>query len=215
MIHFFLTVLGRRDQQMCTTNPERRRSHFFKSFFISQLLNEGHINPAIAGTYEYKNVKRWSKKVPGKDIFQLDKIFFPINQDGMHWVCAVAYMQEHRIQFYDSFGSNGWNYLQHIFSYLQDEHLDKKKKPLLPNHHDHNNNDVNGTTEQQQQQQWTLIPCQKESTPRQLNGHDCGVFMCMFIDFIAKDCPLLFDQSHMTQCRERIALSILNGTAIL
>jgi hypothetical protein len=48
-----------------------------------------------------------------------------------------------------------------------------------------------------------------------LLGFDCGVFTCMFADFISKDCPLVFGQSHVTQCRERIALSILNGQAIM
>jgi hypothetical protein len=46
-------------------------------------------------------------------------------------------------------------------------------------------------------------------------GFDCGVFTCMFADFISKDCPLVFGQNHVTQCRERIALSILNGQAIM
>ena len=46
-------------------------------------------------------------------------------------------------------------------------------------------------------------------------GYDCGVFTCMFADFLSKDCPLVFEQSHVTQCRERIAVSIMNGQAIL
>jgi hypothetical protein len=46
-------------------------------------------------------------------------------------------------------------------------------------------------------------------------GYDCGVFTCMFIDFLSKDCPLVFSQDHISQCRERIALSILNGKAIM
>ncbi|KAL7564634.1 hypothetical protein ACA910_009323 [Epithemia clementina (nom. ined.)] len=197
VLHFFLTVLGRRDEELCAQDPKRKRSHFFKSFFMSKLLNEGNKNRAIDGKYEYKNVKRWSKKVVGKDIFQLDKVIFPINQGGMHWVCAVAFIQERRIQFYDSLGSSGMDYLRYILRYLQDEHLDKKKRPLP---------DVDD---------WKLVPCDVENTPRQLNGYDCGVFTCMFIDFVSKDCPLVFDQSHVTQCRERIALSILNGTAIM
>lgn len=46
-------------------------------------------------------------------------------------------------------------------------------------------------------------------------GYDCGVFTCMFADFISKDCPLLFEQEHISQCRERIALAILRGQAIV
>ena len=101
--------------------------------------------------FEYKRVKRWSKKVPGKDIFKLDKIFFPINQGNMHWVCAVAYMQEKRIQFYDSMGAQGKHYLNHVFNYIKEEHQDKKKAPLPD------------------MDEWKLVGCTSD-TPRQGNG---------------------------------------------
>lgn len=100
VIHFFLAMLAQRDEALCAEDPKRRRCHYFKSFFMTKLLNQGHAS--MAGVYEYRNVKRWSKKVPGKDIFALDKIVFPINVNESHWVCAVAFMQDKRIQFYDS-----------------------------------------------------------------------------------------------------------------
>ena len=221
IIHFFLAMLAKRDEELCNEDATRLRTHFFKSFFMTKITNEGHQNPAIEGTYEYRNVKRWSKKVPGKDIFCLDKIVFPINVGGVHWTCAVAFMQDKRIQYYDSFvsvavlsilmlesclvshiplvakkGGEGWPYLETIKRYIEDEHEDKKKFPLPDT------------------DEWKLIPCQPD-TPRQKNGYDCGVFTCMFADFISKDCPLVFTQDHVNQCRERIALSILKGKAIL
>jgi len=196
VIHYFYLMLARRDEEMCRNDPSRKRSHFFKSFFITKILNEGHRNPAIEGKYEYKNVKRWSKKVPGKDIFKLDKIIFPINQGQMHWMCGVIHMQKKRIQIYDSMGSGGSNYLQCLFQYVQDEHKDKKKCPLP---------DID---------EWELVGTTSD-TPRQRNGFDCGVFTCMFADFVSKDCPLVFSQEHITQCRERIVLAIMNGKAIL
>ena len=77
VIHYFLLMLARRDEELAARadgggggGQKRKRCHFFKSFFITKLLDE-------AGGYNYKNVKRWSRKVPGKDIFALDKIFFP------------------------------------------------------------------------------------------------------------------------------------------
>ena len=66
-------------------------------------------------------------------------------------MCAVVYMQERRIQFYDSLGDGGMSYLRHIFQYLQDEHQDKKKEPL-PN-----------------LEEWRLVAC-TDDTPRQKNG---------------------------------------------
>jgi Ulp1 family protease len=151
VIHYFLVVLTKRDEEMCAKDPSRRRCHFFKSFFMTKLLNEGHHDPKMDGKYDYKNVKRWSKKVPGKDIFKLDKIVFPINQGSMHWVCVVAYMQEKRIQFYDSLGGAGKHYLQAIFQYIKDEHQDKRGAPLFD------------------ADQWSLVTC-TDDTPRQLNG---------------------------------------------
>lgn len=65
VISFFLYTLTKRDQEMCKQEPSRKRSHFFKSFFITKLFDEGNNDPAKDGVYNYKNVKRWSKKVPG------------------------------------------------------------------------------------------------------------------------------------------------------
>ena len=103
------------------------------------------------GKYGYKNVKRWSKQVPGKDIFKLDKVFFPINQGQMHWLCACAFIAEKRIEIYDSMGSPGQKYLKAIFQYLQDDYKDK-----------------NGT-QMPDLDDWELVPC-RDSTPQQRNG---------------------------------------------
>jgi len=193
VIHYFLLMLSRRDEQMCAADKTRKRCHFFKSFFITKLFDEG--NAATQGKYNYNNVKRWSKRVPGKDLFKLDKIFFPVNAGGVHWCCAVVFMAEKRIQFYDSLGGGGMTYLRGLFQYLKDEHKAKKGCPLPD------------------EDKWELVTC-TEDTPFQQNGYDCGVFTCMYSDFLSKDCPLKFSQHHITQCRQRIALSIMNGSAI-
>jgi len=227
IIHYFLLMLAKRDEELCRNDSSRKRCHFFKSFFITKLLNEGHAT--MDGKYEYRNVKRWSKNVPGKDLFKLDKVFFPINQGNMHWLCACAFIQEKRIEVYDSMGASGRRYLNAIFQYLQDDYRDKKGSPM---------SDVD---------EWELVES-RDGTPQQRNGtsgrtllfeillfalysfltfrflflywgdrvgYDCGVFTCMFVDFLSKDCPLVFNQDHINQCRERIALSILNGKAIM
>ena len=93
VIHYFLILLGKRDQVLCK-KLNRKRSHFFKSFFTSKLLDEY--------SYCYANVERWSNKVPGKDIFKLDKIICPVNIINSHWACAVIFVEEKHIQYYDS-----------------------------------------------------------------------------------------------------------------
>ena len=77
---------------------------------------------------------------------------FPINVHGMHWVLAVAFIQQKRIQFYDSMGKDGIEYLEVIFQYLQDDHQNKNKQPLP---------DV---------KDWKLVPCDLKNTPQQDNS---------------------------------------------
>jgi hypothetical protein len=63
VIHHFLIMLGLRDEQLVKEGKRSRRSHFFKSYFMTKLTNDG--DSEKDGVYEYRNVKRWSKNVPG------------------------------------------------------------------------------------------------------------------------------------------------------
>jgi hypothetical protein len=55
-IHYFYVLLRRRDAKVCRKYPGKRRSHFFKSFFFSKLLDEGNTDE-----YKYANVRSWSR----------------------------------------------------------------------------------------------------------------------------------------------------------
>ena len=71
-----------------------------------------------------KNVKNWSRKVPESDIFNLSKFFFPVNDADCHWGLAVAFMEEKRIQCFDSMHEKdrGIKCLHGLLSHLEDEH---------------------------------------------------------------------------------------------
>ena len=185
VVHFVCTLLRLRDAKLCLEMTGRRRSHFFKSFFLTKLIDDDNM-------YNYANVKRWSKKVPGGDIFALDKVIFVVNDGGVHWGCAVAYIQLKKIQYYDSMHGDGKRYLEGIFKYLQDEHLEKKQVELPDKDH------------------WKLIPCQADC-PYQLNGYDCGVFTCVYADHLSVEKELSFGQDYVSAMRQRIALSIVIG----
>lgn len=151
VINYFLkNCLAKRDEKLCATQPGRKRSHFFNSYFVQTMFDEKNNNLALRGKYAYKNVKRWSKKVPGKDVFNLKYIFCPINLDNMHWTSAVIFMEEKKIQYYDSLGGTDRMKLEGLLEYLKDEWRSKKDGEM----------DCSD---------WKLVGCTSD-TPRQLNG---------------------------------------------
>jgi hypothetical protein len=56
-------MMGLRDEQLVNEGKRSRRSHFFKSDFMTELTNDGDTEKD--GVYEYRNVKHCSKQVPG------------------------------------------------------------------------------------------------------------------------------------------------------
>jgi hypothetical protein len=139
--------------------------------------------------YNYENMSRWSKKFPGEDIFNLKKIFTPINIKNQHWMCIVIFMKEKRTQYYDSNSVGaGKSHMDIILKYLVDE--DKGQHRV-------------------KHEEWVLVTS-TESVPKKENTFDCGAFICMFGYFISQDSSLLFYQKDVTSFWKRMALAIIN-----
>ena len=129
---------------------------------------------------------RWSKKF---SIFDKDKVFCPVNIGNSHWTLIVIYVQQKRIQYYDSMGnSQAKRYLNGALRYMGDE---AAKLDL-----DFNSSD------------WVLTPSQPD-TPQQQNCYDCGAFVVMFADFLSDNLPLEFSQAHLPFFRQKICGNIL------
>jgi sentrin-specific protease 1 len=173
-------MLQERDTNLYQTYFGRDHSYFFNSFFITKLL-------ICDDDYKYANVKRWSKKI---DIFEMDKIYFPININNDHWAMAVVYMKEKRICYYDSISKDGSKYVNGLMRWIQDEGTYKKGIVVDPS-------------------KWRFF--NSEPTPQQENGFDCGVFSIMCADFISDNLPLQYNQNHMEEFRVKIAAAILRG----
>jgi sentrin-specific protease 1 len=152
IVNFFHHVcLNQHDMSLCLRHDIRRRSHAFSSFFVQQLFDTKNRNPALRNQYSFENVKRWSNKVPGKDIFNLKYILCPINLGNVHWTLAVIYMEGKRIQYYDSLGKTDEAKLQELFQYVRDEYKAKNSGKEM---------DVS---------EWMLIS--NTDTPQQSNGN--------------------------------------------
>ena len=82
----------------------------------------------MKGKYNYNNVRRWSNKVIGGNIFALKRLFIPINYRHDHWGLGVIHVQNKLIQYYDSMKGTS-KYSKRVdtacngmLNYLKDEH---------------------------------------------------------------------------------------------
>ncbi|XP_020805395.1 LOW QUALITY PROTEIN: sentrin-specific protease 1-like [Drosophila serrata] len=94
------------------------------------------------------------------------------------------------IRYCDSMGKPNQDVLDALESYLQQESLDKRKQPF-------DTSDFKIES----------VP----NVPQQTNGSDCGVFSCMFAEYISPDAPITFSQENMDYFRKKMILEISDG----
>uniref|UniRef100_A0A1B0B6J7 Ubiquitin-like protease family profile domain-containing protein n=1 Tax=Glossina palpalis gambiensis TaxID=67801 RepID=A0A1B0B6J7_9MUSC len=135
----------------------------------------------------YGGVKRWTRKV---DIFTKDILPVPVHVGGVHWCMAIIHLKNRTIKYYDSMGTPNPNVLKALEQYLKDESMDKRKQPF--------------DTSQ------FLIESVPD-VPRQMNGSDCGVFSCMFAEYVTRNKEITFSQQNMEYFRQKMILEIVQG----
>jgi sentrin-specific protease 1 len=108
---------------------------------------------------------------------------------------SVINIKSKRFEYYDSL--NGMSYheiFKNLKNYLIDEIKDKNYEinliDLVKNYN-------------------SYVPSNK--TPQQSNGYDCGVFTCVFANYVSQDKNFDFNQTHITNYfRKKFILNILN-----
>ena len=171
----YFDYLGGQDKQLCKNCPDRKPSLFHSTDFITFDSD---------GTCKYLKNKQISKI----DISEKRNIFIPIHK-GHHFTCVVIFLDKKQINYYDSLLATdrtrtGCAHKQEqqekilcvVMQYLQDEF--KKNKNNLFDKND-----------------WSLqTMC---NVPQQDNTTDCGIFVCLYCDFILNDCALKFNQGDI------------------
>lgn len=183
-------------QERAIDNNNYPKIHAFITFFYTTFVN------LKSGSVSYGRVRKWTKKI---DIFDNDVILIP-NHLKDHWTLTVVDFRYRRISYFDSMAdglintSKGSWHMKNIPEYLHFEHQDKRNSPPPG--------------------EWIIgdpgIDGEEGSVgiPQQSNGSDCGVFVCQFAEYIARDAPLNFDPSQMPFIRKRMMHEICNGTLI-
>lgn len=134
----------------------------------------------------HSSLKRWTRKV---DIFAQDLMVVPVHLD-VHWCMSIVDFREKSIVYYDSMGGNNPKCLAALKQYLQDESLDKKKQTYNMSN-------------------WKLQPA--KNIPQQMNGSDCGVFSCMFAEYVCANKKITFTQQDMPYFRNKMVYEILKS----
>ena len=121
------------------------------------------------------------------------KIFVgPINANNTHWYFATIDLRDKQTRVYDSLGGSHPQTHAVLAQFMRSEHEDKKKSRLPEDFKSADAGDV----------------------PQQHNSYDCGVFMLLGMDFLARGLTLNFSQSDMTRVRQVIAdTTIQDGKA--
>ncbi|CAD7085464.1 unnamed protein product [Hermetia illucens] len=160
---------------------EERNKHFTKVHTMSTFFAERLLQSG------YEGVKRWTRKI---NIFSFDLILIPIHVDQSHWCLATINFKEKALKYYNSMGTPNTRLLEVLADYLRLESLDKRKIPL-------------DTSE--------FVKENVQDIPQQTNGNDCGVFCCMYAEYISRDHNITFSQKNIPYFRKRIISDILQG----
>jgi Ulp1 family protease len=152
--------------------------------------------------FAYGGVAKWGRKIdPKKSFFSLEHLFFPINIEMQHWVMSYIHIPSHRIFYFDSLGGDGTKFQNLLLGYIQMEFAEVFPGETFP-------------------PDWKVIPWDLTKGPRQLDGYNCGVYVCFVAELLA--CfsvppevlfggKLEISKSDADGYRYRMAATILRG----
>jgi sentrin-specific protease 1 len=104
-------------------------------------------------------------------------------------------MQKKQILYRDSLGNWSQLYTNAIKQYIFDDWHRRNEMPMT----------------KAQMDEWVAVPMPPIDSPLQKNGFDCGMFVCMYADYMLSNLPELFSQNDMPMLREKICYCILTG----
>lgn len=168
--------------------------NFYMNLLIARGTTDNYPKVYAMNTFFYpkllsgghSSLKRWTRKV---DLFAQDLVVVPIHLD-IHWCMSIIDLRDKAIVYYDSMGSSNPKCLAALKQYLQDESLDKKKKAY-------------------DMSDWKLKSA--KDIPQQMNGSDCGVFSCMFAEYVCANKKITFTQQDMPYFRNKMVYEILKS----
>lgn len=190
IMNFMVNLLTVRETALCEQGEGLKRNLFMNTFFMTKLYG--------GNEYNFAEVVRWTKR---HTVFDYQRVFIPINTDKVHWHLVLVDMVKKLVLFYDSMislseGNSAPLYLGLTMKWLEDLWMKEKKVPKgdFP---------------------LKLWSTGVASCPQQENGHDCGVYVLAFMDFLSDGLSTSHvDPQLITHYRYKICSYILNGVIV-
>lgn len=146
----------------------------------------------VALELDYNRLRRHSRnRIRSTDstirtnLFDYERLFFPINVARSHWVGACVHVREKRIVMYDSM-----NYRLRMYGRLLRLYLKREFEAQVRTSTFHT-------------KEWEIV-CDTYYCPKQNNGYDCGIFVCLFAEYLGAGRELVFNQNHATEFRKEM-----------
>ena len=197
------------DEQRMTQEKDSTKSlALFNTHFCAK-LNPEHFTTQVQ--YEFNEVHRYApihQTRAQANPFMYSKLLIPINFAMAHWGLLVVDMSTKTLTTIDSlretrrvgpFRKKYYEKCERILDWLEDW---KKYQE-----------DTNMEKQPYDRHQWTVI---EENCPQQLDGYNCGVFMCLFIHNLTIGKALDdWDHKAADKYRNYIGQSILFGRLMI
>lgn len=159
-----------------------------KVFVTSQLAKSLYVS-FYEDNIEFSAIHKYVRDWPLLDVSEQALILCPVNISNNHWILMCIAPQTKVLMTVDSFGQNYAIFKDPFLKWIELNYLTFGK---TFNYDD-----------------WQYLA---ESSPRQTNGYDCGVFVITSSLFILDDIPLSFSQEKMNSWREKWIYNILHLT---
>ena len=148
----------------------------------------------VCNTFQYEKVRSMTES-KNINIFMYNTVLIPINHGQVHWGLAVINVRARQFEYYDSAVSSRYP-SDAILSNLRTYACLERNRV--------------GSTETPEE--WDCVV--QKQIPQQVNGFDCGVFVCAFAESISRDASFAFSQADMCEIRYSIASSILKNKIV-
>lgn len=143
----------------------------------------------------YADIKNYTQRV-GKNPFEHDLLFFPVSL-GAHWCLAVVDFRRKSLAYYDSLsGSGGATAHRVMQAFVEGEWKNRNG--------DHSSFDWC---------KWAMST--PRDIPRQCNSYDCGVFACIYAEYLSRNASFAFEQQNMPYFRERMKYELLTKSILI